>query len=67
MFSDFPKGAESSDIVYTMVEMAKAHGIKIYDYLMYVLDHLPNKNMTDEELEKFTPWNEDVIEKCKNK
>ena len=65
LFSDTPKGAEASAILYTMVEMAKAHNIKIFDYCKYVLDHRPDKNMTDDELEKLAPWNKDVIEKCK--
>ena len=65
LFSDTPKGAEASAILYTMVEMAKAHNIKIFDYCKYVLDYRPDKNMADDELEKLAPWNKDVIEKCK--
>ena len=32
-FSDTPKGAAASATVYTMVEMARAHGLNIYKYL----------------------------------
>ncbi len=31
LFSDTPKGADASAIVYTMVEMAKAHNLNIYN------------------------------------
>lgn len=48
-----------------MVEIAKAHNIKIFDYCKHVFDHRPDKNMTDHEFEKLAPWNEDIIEKCK--
>lgn len=36
LFSDSPKGAEASAVVYTMVEMARAHGFNIYKYLKYL-------------------------------
>ena len=66
LFSDTPKGAEASATAYTMVEMAKAHGLNIYKYLCYLLDHRPDREMTDEDLSAFVPWNEKVQEACKN-
>ena len=33
-----------------MVEMAKAHGLNIYEYLKFLLEHRPSKDMTDEQL-----------------
>lgn len=47
LFSDTPKGAEASATVYTMVEMAGAHGLNIYKYLKYLLEHLPGTKMND--------------------
>ena len=64
LFSDTPKGADASAMVYTMVEMAKAHNLNIYKYLNYVLEHRPSADMTDEQLEKFAPWNENVLNQC---
>lgn len=55
MFSDTPKGADASAMVYTMVEMAKAHGLNIYKYLNFLLEQLPGTVMTDEELSKLVP------------
>ena len=64
LFSDTPKGAEASAIVYTIVEMAKAHNLNIYKYLNYLLEHLPGTKMTDTELGKLAPWDENVIAVC---
>ncbi len=64
LFSDTPKGADASAIVYTMVEMAKAHGLNIYKYLNYLLEHLPETRMTDSELSKLAPWDPKVIDSC---
>lgn len=38
LFSNTPKGAEASVMVYTMVEMAKPHNLNIYKYLNYLLE-----------------------------
>lgn len=67
LFSDSSKGAQASAIVYTMVEMAKAHNLNIYQYLNYVLEHRPSENMSDEKLKAFAPWNPEVIANCTNK
>ena len=64
LFSDTPKGAEASAIVYTMVEMAKAHGLNIYKYLNHLLEHLPGTRMTDRELSRLAPWDPEVTSKC---
>lgn len=64
LFSDTPKGADASSMVYTMVEMAKAHGLNIYKYLNFLLERLPGTVMTDDELSKLVPWNETVQEIC---
>ena len=51
---------QASAIVYTMVEMAKANGVNVYHYLTYLLEKLPNDRMSDEELDRLAPWNEEV-------
>lgn len=57
LFCDSVKGAESSAIVYSLVETAKANGIEPYGYLLLVLSMLPylGKSPTHEELEKLMP------------
>ena len=64
LFSDTPKGADASAIVYTMVEMAQTHNLNIYKYLNYLLEQLPETVMADEELAKLAPWNENVQTNC---
>ncbi len=65
LFADTPEGAEASSICYTMVEMAKAHGLKIYNYLEYVLQQRPNEGSDDGFLEKISPWSPSIPEEIK--
>ena len=64
LFSDTPDGAHASMSVYTLIENAKAHKLKTYDYLKFVLKSRPNENMTDEELDTIVPWNEAAQAAC---
>jgi len=58
LFSDSVQGAKASAMVYTMVEMARAHDLNIYDYLKYILDQRPDQSWTDEQLADLAPWSE---------
>ena len=58
LFSQSVEGADASAVVYTMVEMAKAHKLNIYEYLKYVLEQRPNNTWTDEQLSELAPWRE---------
>ena len=58
LFSDSVNGANASAVVYTMVEMAKAHDLNIYGYLKYLLEQRPSEEMTDEQLSELAPWSE---------
>ena len=64
LFSDTPKGADSSAIVYTLVETAKANGIDPYAYLLRVLSLLPyfGKSPSNEELDQLLPWHQRMRE-----
>lgn len=64
LFSDSQDGANASMIVYTMVEMAKAHGLHSYNYLKYLLDSRPGINTTDAEFENLAPWSEKARIEC---
>ncbi len=66
LFSSSVEGANASAVVYTMVEMAKAHGLNIYEYLKFLLEHRPNKDMTDEQLAELAPWSE-KLQSIKNR
>ena len=60
LFSDTPKGADASALVYSIVETAKANNVDVYYYLQYLMDMAPNTKMSDDELEKLAPWQPDV-------
>jgi len=64
LFCDTPGGAQASAIVYTMVEMAKAHGLNVEKYLTFLLKKRPHDDMSDEELKKLTPWSEEARIYC---
>lgn len=64
LFSNTPKGAEASAIVYTIVEMARAYSLNVYKYLKYLLEQLPEMPMSAACLDKLAPWNRDVKEAC---
>ena len=64
LFSDSVVGATASATVYSIVEMAKAHGLNIYKYLVYLLEHRPNAKMSDDELETLAPWSQAVKDIC---
>lgn len=66
MFSDTAKGADSSAICYTMIEMAKAHGLSPFSYLNFILTNHPEENPDEEELAWLAPWNDFVQEHCKS-
>ena len=66
LFSSSVDGANASAVVYTMVEMAKAHGLNIYGYLKFLLEHRPDKDMTDEQLAELAPWSE-KLQSIKNR
>ena len=56
--------ANASAAVYTMVEMAKAHGLNVEKYLTFLLEKRPHFGMTDAEQEKLTPWSEEARIYC---
>lgn len=64
LFSTSVEGANASMGIYTIVEMANLYGLSRYKYIEYLLEHRPNSEMSDEELEKFAPWNKDVQKAC---
>ena len=45
--------------------MAKTYHLNLYEYLKFLFEQRPNKDMTDEEFENLAPWNARVQELCK--
>ena len=63
LFCDTVKGAEASAIVYSIIETAKANGLKPFEYLEFLFESMPNATMGH--LDALLPWGEDVPEKCR--
>ena len=55
MFSDTPDGVNASLLIYSLVEMGKANGVDVYNYLKYLLMKTPISQASDEEFEKLCP------------
>ncbi|MDD3880553.1 MAG: IS66 family transposase [Syntrophomonas sp.] len=67
LFSDTQRGAESSAVVYSIIESAKANGLNPYMYLVHLFTQLPKlKEMTSETLKSFLPWSAELPVWCKN-
>ena len=62
LFSDTPGGANASALTFSMVETAKACDVDIYQYLKFLLTRCPTKDMSDEKLEKLSPWSPECKE-----
>lgn len=64
---DSIRGAEVSTIMYSLVETAKANGLRVYDYLEYVLTELAaHQDDTDRAfLADLLPWSKVVQKKCR--
>ncbi|TPE43442.1 IS66 family transposase [Maribrevibacterium harenarium] len=56
MFANTANGAQSSAVLYSIIETAKTNGLVPYDYLVAVLEKLPKLDR-QEELEGLLPWN----------
>jgi transposase len=48
LFSGHPRGAEASAFLYSLIETAKANGLKPYLYLRYLFDQLPLATTEDD-------------------
>ena len=56
MFSNTPKGADSSAILYSLVLTARANGLNPYRYLRALFRQLPNQE-EEANLDTLLPWN----------
>jgi len=56
LFSNTPKGARASAVIYSIVETAKENNLIPYQYLNYLFQRLPN--MGDADLDEVLPWSD---------
>ena len=65
MFSNTPRGAQASAIVYSVVETAKENGLNPFIYLTYLFETLPNVDIEDiDVLDQLLPWSSTLPENC---
>jgi transposase len=65
LFSNTPKGATSSAIIYSIVETAKENNLDPFEYLKFILEQLPNIDLEDKtEIDKLLPWSERLPADC---
>ncbi|MFJ8530594.1 transposase domain-containing protein [Bacillus sp. NPDC094106] len=66
MFSNTPRGARGSAIMYSVVETAKENGLSPFHYLRYLFETLPNIDVNNkEEIDKVLPWSTDLPSRCR--
>ena len=68
LFSNTPRGARASAIVYSVIETAKENGLIPFNYLQYLFEKLPNMDLQDQNaLEELLPWSETLPQECRMK
>lgn len=68
LFSNTPRGAKSSAIVYSIVETAKENNLNPRSYLKFLLERLPNVDIRDTAvLDSLLPWSATLPEEVRVK
>lgn len=67
LFSNCPRGAKASAIVYSVIQTAKANGLDAYKYLVLLLRMLPAaaEPKSSNTLERLAPWSDFAMDACK--
>jgi transposase/uncharacterized coiled-coil protein SlyX len=66
LFSNTPRGAKASSVIYSIVETAKENGLKPFDYLTYIFERLPNVDIKDPSvLDELLPWSANLPDHCR--
>jgi uncharacterized Fe-S cluster protein YjdI len=63
LFCNTVNGAKASAIVYSIIETAKANGLKPFEYLEFLFETIPN--VTTGALDSLLPWGDAVPERCR--
>lgn len=68
LFSTSTKGAESSALIYSIIETAKNNNLLVEKYLLYLMNNFLNIDPTDKEsLFKILPFSKDIPEELRIK
>ena len=60
LFSTSVQGVVASQVLYSIVETAKANGLHPYEYLKYVIEELSQNKQTPEKIQEVLPWSEKI-------
>lgn len=66
LFSNTPKGARASAIIYSVVETAKLNHLSPYHYLEYLFERLPNMEIKEKTLDRLMPWSPEIPDSLKS-
>ena len=66
LFTNTPRGARGSAIIYSIIETAKENNLKPYNYLVYLFEQLPNIDTGDQAaIDRLLPWSNTLPEECR--
>lgn len=66
LFSNSMKGADTSALIYSVIESAKENDLKPFEYLTYLFEKMPNTNLSDQQnLDQFLPWSKQIPDHCR--
>lgn len=63
LFANTPNGASASSVIYSIVETAKENCLKPFDYLVFLLQNIPNATIS--KLDDFLPWSDNIPVSCR--
>jgi len=63
MFSNTPRGAEASAIIFSIIETAKENRLNVYEYLKYLFERL--SQITSTQIDDCLPWSESIPDHIK--
>ena len=66
LFSNTPKGADASAVIYSIMETAKECSLNPFEYFRYLFEKLPEEDLTvPENLEKYLPYSKSIPDWCR--
>jgi transposase len=66
LFSNTPRGATASAVIYSIIETAKENSLNPFTYLTYLFEQLPNSEVTDPAvLDALLPWSPTLPDICR--
>ena len=67
LFSNTPKGAKSSAIIYSIVETSKENKLIPFEYLKYLFEQLPNIDTSNKDaIDQLLPWSPTIPLHCQS-